>query len=341
MCENKIWSSESCKIAGKTYRELPAGFREPDGTCPYEPTPALLNTEENPLYTQAEHRQSIKRKAYGVLFDEYAPKDVPENVKEMVLHDYCIGDARRILKNHCSFLKWQSCEQALSPELETVWNKLLLGVASPSENLLFMKHTSLESSELTRVIHPYGYRMEHVDAAREVLTKAIEAQDGVLIPVGSALYKRIDIQPNVSCNGNGEARLNGFLVTYKKDIGFVECADKLIRIIERQSAAIMLNDISGQALLDPKDVDVKKMHKIVESYELYSKDEDWRTKVTNVDHFRNEVNKVIQANSIAEWFIPVQTMTYAAAKLKESQPDYRDVKDNMSRALGSAGISLL
>lgn len=321
-------------------RPLPEGFREPDDrqpVRPYEPTPAALNMNLNPYWDEVLPHQRLVDEALGSLFAEYAPDDIPSSVKHMVHLDYMAGNVQRTVKNMHSYAAWKDSEDAMRPEVKAVERKLLLGTIEPDENLRLMQGSTLMSSELAKVTHPYRYRMGYVSEARNKVADAIEQHGGVMYPRIISPYRKIDLQPNVT---HDEAKrcfiLNGFLVTYKRDVGHILRNDgRRIYITERQSAAIRVD--SGVQDLDKDIASILRKHSPNEAYQPWVRHINEKVYPYFEDH--------IQSDTTADFFIPLSTMTYAAAETDEeftrrTEEERAHGRGNpvIQRALGSKSI---
>lgn len=321
--------------------KLPEDFVEPDTTGGYSsiaPTP-IANSGMNPWFNEVLVRQRAVSEAFRPLFDPAnAPGMIPVQVADMIQLDQMAGEAHRSTKNlyaygewcnHLPFLvdapphmaesmRFEAIEEEVSRAgLEAEHAALLMGTITPHEGLALLKGTSLPSCELTKVAHPYGYRMGYVPEARAAVQSAVVAHGGTMAPQGDAPYQKITFQPHLNYDDESHtATLDGFLVTYKRPIGhIVGDDDRRINVIERQSAAIRVDPLAkdihpGLARLlseplfqDQRDgsvpIDELRRHTLYEDYFSYA----------------------IQDDADVDYLIPLSTMTYAA---RENETEYHD-----------------
>ena len=239
-------------------RPLPADFREPTraGYRPYEPTP-IANLQLNPFAVTDEFRMHHRDVATSIdpLFSTHAPQEIPARLRAAVEQDHVMGNVLRLTESIQSYAAWANTatgmthrwdldnylegaalyarvnEQLLQGDQRLIWlhDRLLIGAIEPDEVLEFMLSTSLNSAEMTKLSHPYGFRMGLVADARRDVTAAIVAHAGTLYPQEVTPYERIHSHPEG-------------LVTYKRKLGHITDADqRRIYAIERQSAAIHLS----------------------------------------------------------------------------------------------------
>ncbi len=299
---------------------LPESFTEPadrEPICPFEPTPP------DPYYHEvAAHQRLVDDSFYG-LIHEHAPAYIPQEVRDMVELDYLAGSAQRHIKNAQAYREWSAQNMPLTPELEAINHEISLGTVQPTNNLYFIKQTNINSGELTRVFHPYGYRMQHVSSARVATRQGIEANDGVVYPPVLATYRKINIQPNMNFS-NG--CISGFLVTYKRDVGHVTRDDgRRIQVIERQSAAIRIDRLSGM------DSD---MRSALHSVGGIGKVKGWENALVHGTGFDKFLTDKIQHDTLDSFLIPLSTMSYAAV---ESEEQY-ETRQNEQRAYGRPAV---
>lgn len=317
-------------------RPLPDRLDEPadrENYLPYEPTP-ILNREVNVHYDSIVGHQQEVAETTDPLFSEYAPDDIPMNIRSMIELDHIVGRMHRETKNIHAWYDWEERNDILSGELEPIKERVLTGQATPYESLLLLSQTNLRSVELTKVTHPYGYRMEYVADARQSIEEAFYylSDRGVLsIYRPDMSYRKISIEPNISISG-GEldprrinidglevvtgsndvvsvSGLNGFLVTYKRDIGSINRHDgRRIKVVERQSAAFRLDN-------GVKDLNQKIINKIIESAEDRNYAEGW----IDESGARGLIEQSIQNNVDADYLVPLSTMTYATLESEEER----------------------
>ena len=337
--------------------ELPEDFIEPDTTGGYSsiaPTP-IANSGMNPWFNEVLVRQRAVSEAFRPLFDPAnAPGMIPERVADMIQLDQMAGEAHRSTKNlyaygewcnHLPFLvdapphmaesmRFEAIEEEVSRAgLEAEHAALLMGTITPHEGLALLRGTSLPSCELTKVAHPYGYRMGYVSEARAAVQSAVVAHGGTMAPQGDMPYQKIVFQPHFDFNDRSQTTtLDGLLVTYKRPVGHVVGKDgRRINVIERQSAAIRVDD--GATDLNPG------LSRQLRQPLLRSPDDG--SIVTDgirplyEDYFSN----AIQHNVDANYLVPLSTMTYAA---RETEKEYQDRLQNQAESahkIGRTGLA--
>lgn len=328
--------------------ELPAGFSEPDDRpsyVPYEPTPiASLNSSAggNVHHEIKPHQERVDR-LIRPLIDTHAPDTVPGHVKEMAILDYDAGDVQRSIKGYFSYVEWKSKHPIISDDLENIEDKLLRGSHTPGEGLSFLRQTELESAELFKLSHPWGYRLQHLSPAREALREGIFQNGGVVYPDILTTYRKINLQPqfvHLDKRQFSRSMLAGFLVTYKHDIGHVTRDDgKRITIIERQSAALRIDEnCSG---IDQTIAAV--LRQPVERLRHWG---EWLEGIDDQVGYASYFNQAIQSNIDADFLVPLSTMAYAAVESDDEHNERRLAEAKQSperkiRNLGSTGMRYL
>lgn len=306
-------------------RPLPQEFHEPlneTSRRPHGPTPAglLANCSASPAIYRS---YAEANRAFDPLFTDLAPHDIPQETREQLVYtDYLAGDVQRGLKNAHSYNAWS---QKGDPEFHELEEKLLRGTITASEALDLLQHSTLESAELAKVTHPYGYRLGYVADAREDVNQAIEDHGGIVIPAIGSFYRKIDFnQPAMLPRDESlqTMQLIGFRIPYKKDIGYITRPDgRRIKIIERQSAAIRIDsEVEG--------IPSHIKEALMTSYDGDHYD-DWLCAIDRQTDFKNFFTEAIQNNTDADFLIPLSTMHYARA---ESDDEYQQrLKEDSDR----------
>lgn len=318
-------------MAPRMRRALPAGFFDPSDTGgvhrPYEPTP-IKNRQFNPYYDEVATYQSDVEQALGALYDTHAPSDVPTEVQEMISYDRMRGETQRSIKTLEAYGRWGGTTTPYGDQrAETIHNeverarlgvehyKLLVGTITPHEVFSLLGETSLEAAELTRVSHPYGYRIEHVAAAREDVDEALLQQHGELARCDPARpYRDISLLPQhrpLDSEGRRD-RFVGLMVAYKRTIGRIALQDTVhITVVERQSAALRIDE--GAIGVDPKIAQVLRA-----PFEING---DWKRAYRTLDstyHVTDYVQQVVQENTDEAFFVPLSTTRYAYKEVSDS-----------------------
>lgn len=334
--------------------ELPKGFAEPadrEPYVPYEPTP-ISNAALNPMFEQVAAHQKNVASALAPLFDTYAPETVPDDVRAMISLDRLTGEVHRSTKNLFAYSAWgeslleaqglndvaadyKGIEEArlgiIASELAATGlgderDKLLLGTITPYEVLNLLRHTSLEAAEITKVTHPYGYRMAYVKEARKVVDEAIIAHDGVVLPRVLSTYQKIQLQPNFSYHDERGKVLSikGFLATYKRPLGYVTNPEgRRVNIIERQSAALRIDEGS-------QDIPKGLAHDLRQPFES---NDDWSRPLDELNKrtmYQDFFERSIQEDVDADFLVPLSTMVYAAAEPREEFEARREYESTMT-----------
>ena len=311
-------------------RPLPVEFHEPDTNrtdyLPYEPTPAGLFAPCEKIKAELRDHQDEVDRQFDILF-AHAPADIPEGLKEAILTDYLAGEAQRRIKNLESYRTWGDEDKVKYQEEETA---LLLGTITPNQTILLLQQSELQSAELAKVTHPYRYRMEYVELARSDVRSAIESRGGAMYPsVGS--YRKIGFQPDVETDVNlSEMMLNGFRVTYKREVGHVTREDdRRVFIIERQSAAIRIDEAATD--LDPTIAqELRKVSHV-------GNRDAWLEAVNKKTNYETYFENAIQEDTTANYFIPLSTMWYARV---ESQEEYNERMKQEEAVANMARVAL-
>lgn len=320
--------------------KLPGDFIEPeavDGYSPIAPTP-IVNSSINPWFHEVMAHERMVAEAYRPLFNPAnAPGLIPDRMADMIQLNQLTGEARRSTNNLFAYSEWcrqhdsllglppdqaeharlQAIENEVTQkELGTEHAGLLMGKITPQQGLAFLRGTSLPSCELAKVTHPYGYRMGFVKEARVAVTSAILAHEGTIIPPNDTPYQKITFQPHLYAREDrSEITLDGFLVTYKRPVGY--CLDehgRRINVIERQSAAIRVDP--GAMDLHPRLSELlrKPLPRDGEGNPLI----DELRKHTLYDEY---FGHAIQRDADVDYLVPLSTMTYAA---RETEAEYEN-----------------
>jgi hypothetical protein len=303
-------------------RLTPEGFTEPcdrENYLPYEPTP-IENREINPYFDEVADHQASVRDSLDSLYSSLAPADVPERVESMIELDRYVGSARRSIENLASYSAWVGSPEASAEiaagELEDAQKKILRGIFAPNEALNVLQKTSLRNLELSRVSHPYGYRMQHAYTARSAVESAVREQGGIVYPRVLASYEKINLQPRIESldDRNNYVQLQGFLVTYKRPVGYVTTeSGRRVNVIERQSAAIRID--RGAKDLPQKIADILS-HIGTLSDNNYL---PWLNELEDESHYEEYFTTAIQNDADVDFLIPLSTTTYAATETDEKQ----------------------
>lgn len=286
-------------------RPLPRWFNEPNDRADYrayEPTPMLPSVDSD-----TRQHQSLVQNSLLPLFRKSVPEGIPPTTEEMIENNYLANEAMRSFLNHSNYITWLGQKPEIDTEIGVLLAQAERGLASPAELLYILKNTTIESTELGKLTHPYRYRMDHLSDMRRTVNQAILDQGGQTIE--NSPYRAIKFYPYClpveSPNGyvpDSDYKLHGFVTTYKHDIGRLVATDgREINVAERQTIAIRIDDMTSF----DKDL-AESLSQIA-----IGQDDKWLERIVDETGFRNYIEASIQANQLPDYMIPLSTMAYA------------------------------
>ena len=345
---------ERLTFKGRTLPDLPASVRpdidDYDGAFPPGGAmPANQYIDDETQQQQAEHNNAL-RSLY-----ENPPIDMPQNFVRMVVDDYVINEVRRGLINFESFMAFTTECPDIIREMPDEIGLLMRGKASQDQIFDVVIQANVEAaakktkgyktSEFWKLSHPYGYRMQHLEAIRENSTRSVVENGGIVYPEVLP-YRDITITPNVEygvpvyddetdevvgMNYHDTPILDGFIVRYKRDYGNVPIpgTDKMIHLVERQVAGIRVDEASGfsQAHLELFNQEAFKGVVPVE----WNNPSDVRIP-SRLEAYgiKNLIHTAIQTDSLEQYVVPLSTMMYGFVD-----------NPQMSRVLGKSAKRLV
>jgi len=286
--------------------EKDEGFKEPtDGTLRYRPWGAM---PANPYLDQAlKDRQSYIGSEFIKLFNN-PPDGTPPEFAEMLLWDHEIGEQRRSIQNFDGYTQWLATCEPITEDIDRKADHFEHGSAYAGEILDFALATSIDHFEVGKVTHPYRQRLEHVEPFRREVEDAIKERGGLIYPKVMP-YRSIDIMPHMFVDEDGQEKLAGFIVKYKRDFGHINLADGsgTLRLVERQLAGFRVDEAAG---FNPA---------IVTLMDFASKDKGIRWDGIQDDQFERQlrntgargfIEKAVQTDSLEDFVVPISTTIY-------------------------------
>lgn len=217
--------------APKTWYEpvpTPADFSEPDevqwAATPLNPT----HEKQWAMYAQFEQ-----------LFAHPYPNDVSPEFRELVEHDFLMGNASRETKNKAHYINWLNSHESHGMIAHRVMRASER--AGDLHDLLdFVLTTDVRATEIAKLSVPYGYRMEYLPQLRQTVHNAIVAREGEILE--QQPYGHMHVSPHFD---DSHTSLVGILATYQRDVGHILAADEVVTVTERQALAIRVDAASG------------------------------------------------------------------------------------------------
>jgi len=278
-------------------------FREPlDGSNRYLPYGAMPGDPY--LGDEIESRQLEIDIEFKKLF--LSPDtDAPPAFRQMLVADFEVGRQRRKLLNFDGYMKWKALEEVMEPRVEVLSQLVERGTADCAEAIDFALNTEIEKTEIGQLTCAYSNRLEHVQPFREEVAAAIEAHGGVLIP-SIIPYRGLSIVPDVEYLEDGFHTLNGFIIRYKRDVGYIRLPNDegVLRIVERQIAGVRIDEDSGFS--DP----VLKMMQ----YTPIAGDHTWQDNEKQYLHdtgCQSFIEQAVQADTVEALIVPISVTVYA------------------------------
>jgi len=143
------------------------------GYYPWEATPGKINH-----YAIAESQAEVRDQALRALDPDLRPPFVSDALADFVEQTYLSREANRAVENSESYDESLHILADLDLDLKLKLEKAELGRAKPSEILELIDELGMDSAELARLTHIYGYRLEYQQAMREHVKAAIWSKDG-------------------------------------------------------------------------------------------------------------------------------------------------------------------
>jgi len=307
-------SPEALVFKGRTLPELPEQYKEPGVSnaliVPYGALPANPFVDE-----QVKKQQADINAEFHKLF-ETPPQDMPESFVRLILADYVINENRRQMENYENYMLWPGAveKELVDDQIQERVELFERGQATIDQILDVATQTDIQSFELGKVTHPFGYRMQYLDDFRTDVKDAIESHGGVVYP-SIAPYRSIGILPKVEQRNdgteNGQQEVVGFIVKYKRDFGKVIMpgSDEVIHLIERQIAAYRVDVASGfdQSILSA-------MHDLAAKYPMRVKWNDvlnpsFKDRLIRTG-CKDFIEKAVQTDSLEDFVVPISTTIY-------------------------------
>lgn len=164
----------------QNFERDPDWFVEPEDTPEYGPPG--MPTPLQPMDVRiAERQRIISDSLRRLLSRDTLPDAIDDDLIDMLHMNFDSYNTILGVNNNNSYTIWKSKTdgKGLSPDLQVIEDKTVLGVASQAEMLeLITEATGLQSIELYKLYHPFKYRMRHLGNRRQELTKALEGRGG-------------------------------------------------------------------------------------------------------------------------------------------------------------------
>ncbi len=134
-------------------------------------------------------RAEVHNQVMLALSPEFRPPHVSESLAAFVELTYLSGRAKGENENAIGYNEQSlQCAVANNPELKLILEKANLGRANPREIVELIGACGMSSAELARVMHVYGYRVEHLEPMFEEVYDAVRSKNGVIYPNPEAKY---------------------------------------------------------------------------------------------------------------------------------------------------------
>lgn len=275
-----------------TWRAQLGAIVEPDrpGYVPWEATPGK---------TIARVQTGVDDRAFMELDSRLLPpyinpedKSYVANLDKFVDMIQLSDGARRDTKNSASYASKLVDAAGASPELQAKLARGELGTATMPEVFELINGLGMESAELARLTHPYGYRLEYLEAMRREAQNSIIYCSGQLYDNPDVKYKIIALDTSVT--------LDDFLsmaIAMKRTnaVGWVGDTD----VYERSTFIVRLDDASHF------DQAVAKHLKSIPA-------ETGKNEMMQYGRLEEEAKRLLAADDI-ESVIPISTTVYAVS----------------------------
>jgi hypothetical protein len=304
---------EPLVFKGRVLPELPSHYTEPSENnpliVPYGAMPA------NPYLDEQVKRQQAAIESEFLKLHETPSKDMPESFVRVMTDDYMINEPRRKMINYEAHMQFIAdggyvATGSLADEMQ----RYEKGQASISEIADVIVKTPARKGEFGKVSHPYGYRMQYIDAMRTDTINAIESHNGIVYPEVSP-YHSIKIHPKVERYDNGSKRglqrIVGFIVRYKRDFGRIPVpnSDEDVHIVERQ--------IAGYRVDQDSEFDLGVLAQMHHLSDMYPKRIQWDqpTFPNFVQRLgrtgcKDYIETAVQQDSLEDFVVPISTTIY-------------------------------
>ena len=323
---------ERAQLAAEiNYRKTPEWFVEPKDHAEYfagEPTPM------NPYLDDAvkQHQSDVAASLSELAGERAAPEGTPAGIIEMIEQNFLYSQAGLPAANHKSYGLMLEKNVPLRGLELSLMHEAARGKAIPAELLHLLIYTPLDATELGKVTHPYGYRMQHVPELRQRVDDAILENFGQLHP-DITPYRDIKLHPHYTLNDENyhkdftlNQQLHGMIATFKHDLGWIDLDNgRQIKIVERKTTGIRLDPASGF------DQDIaQKMHAFKPS-----NDRKWRERLAHETGCLDYIETALQHDVSDDYLIPLSTVIYAY----ETDRDPVDESTRRIRKLAARGMN--
>jgi hypothetical protein len=247
---------------------------------------------------------SMQLRVFDALIDrteKSAPIDVPDELRQFVLHSFMNRFHGRAQNNQISYNERLKQDfNNLDPLVLKMHERAITGHATPAELLIVRREFGLRSIELARLTHPYGDRIEQLDRMRGAVEYGILANEGNVFDSEDDQDVRYKIRSLSRDAETPEAIKHGFLMTRRRKIG-IEGEDTHIH--ERSSFIVRMDKAGG---LDPELV--SEMSKV-----KLTKDETWIEDIAAAVKLEEIIPALLKKNNF-HTIIPLSTTVYAYNK---------------------------
>ncbi|MDB5168313.1 MAG: hypothetical protein JWO55_571 [Candidatus Saccharibacteria bacterium] len=233
--------------------------------------------------------------------EKSAPIDVPEELRQFVLHSFMNRFHGRAQNNQISYSERLKQDfEGLDPLILNMHERAITGQATPVELLIVRREFGLRSIELARLTHPYGDRIEQLDRMRHAVEYGILANDGIVFKSEEDQDVRYKIRSLSRDAETPEEIKHGFLMTRRRKIG-VEGDDTHIH--ERSSFVVRMDEVGG--------LDVELINEM--SKVKLTKDETWIEDIAAAVKLEEIIPALLKKNNF-HTIIPLSTTVYAYNK---------------------------
>lgn len=247
---------------------------------------------------------SMQLRVFDALIDrteKSAPIDVPEELRQFVLHSFMNRFHGRAQHNQISYNERLKQDfSGLDPVVVKMHERAITGQATPAELLVVRREFGLRSIELARLTHPYGERIEQLDRMRHAVDYGILANGGIVFESEEDQDVKYKIRSLSRDAETPEEIKHGFLMTRRRRIG-VEGDDTHIH--ERSSFVVRMDEAGG---LDENLVNEMRKVKL-------TKDETWIKDMSAAVKLEEVIAALLKEDNF-HTIIPLSTTVYAYNK---------------------------
>lgn len=275
---------------------------------PWEHTPADL---VDPRVVA--HQRDVYSQGDSIL-KYHIPEHIDSRLADFIETIYMMREAERRTKNSKNFTRRErELEDIEDMRIREFVDKMIIGTSNAEEVLVAMIALGIVSTEVTKLMHLFGYRLEYIDDMREEVTQAIEHLGGVVYDSPEEEYE-ILTQDNLA---DPAAKLE-FALSMKRRRHLGTIGD--VQLYERSSFIVRIDPDShfDQALADHlRRMDIEGMLPIIDGQPV------WKTVIMEGTPFLEQVKSFLKYNDLVT-IIPLSTTIYAHNPVAEATVEARE-----------------